>query len=83
MWRCRTILANSEPFALPPFPAALDEWFMLATDLGGDSELIHDGAILDGLGVVDAETARQALIGYRFVLDEGGGWMLRKAAFGT
>lgn len=58
-------------FTLPALPTALDAWFGLVGGLAEDSELIYDGSILDGLGVRDAESARQALIGYRFVWADG------------
>ncbi|MFG6501945.1 SMI1/KNR4 family protein [Microbacterium sp. P05] len=54
---------------LPPLPAALDAWFTLIAELPTDSELVFDGVVLDNLGVVDAEAARRALIGYRFVFE--------------
>lgn len=71
-----------DDFQTPALPGALDEWFAFSADLGEDSELIFDGAILDGLGVVDAASARLALVGYRFVFEKNvwadaavnGGW---------
>ncbi|MFG6476948.1 SMI1/KNR4 family protein [Microbacterium sp. P06] len=56
-------------FVLPPLPSALGAWFTLIADLPGDSALIFDESVLDNLRVVDAETARRALIGYRFVFE--------------
>jgi hypothetical protein len=58
-------------FTLPDLPVALDAWFQMVTALPDDSELLYDGSVLDGLGVGDAEAARQALIGYRFVWRNG------------
>jgi len=57
---------------LPTLPPGLEEWFAFAASLGDDTEVMHDGAIVDGLGVVDAESARRALVGYRFVIEDGG-----------
>lgn len=61
-------------FVLPALPPALDAWFALTSDWRDDSELIVDGVIADGLGVEDPATARQALVGYRWVRD-GDRWV--------
>jgi hypothetical protein len=66
---------------LPHLPAAVEEWFAFVGDIR-DGELILDGVVLDGLDVVDAESARRALAGYRYVVEHGswrdaatdGGW---------
>jgi hypothetical protein len=68
-------------FPLPSLSPALDAWFAFAADLADDTELIHDGVILDGLRVTDEPAAREALAGYRFVVEDdawadraGRGW---------
>lgn len=61
-------------FVLPALPPALDAWFALTSGWRDDSELIVDEVITDGLGVEDPGTARQALIGYRWVRD-GDRWV--------
>lgn len=60
-----------ERFRLPDLPPALDAWFAFAGSLGDDVEMIHDGEIVDDLRVVDRESARLALAGYRFVIEKG------------
>lgn len=68
-----------DTFRLPPLPAALDAWFAFGGERDDDTEVIAygeglDGAVLDDLGVVDAASARLALVGYRWVW-EGGAWV--------
>jgi hypothetical protein len=60
-------------FALPPLPPALDAWFALADTPDGVA-LEWRGEPLDGLRVVDRDSAIRALEGYRFV-HEDGGWV--------
>jgi hypothetical protein len=66
-------------FALPPLPPAMDAWFAVGAERDDDTEVIAyggdlDGAILDDLGVVDPASLRLALIGYRWVW-ENGAWI--------
>lgn len=49
----------------------MDAWFAFTGALGEDVEVFHEGAVLDDLRVVDRESARLALAGYRFVLEQG------------
>lgn len=58
-------------FVLPDLPAAIEEWFVVGAGRGDDTEALSDGAILDDLGVRDRESARLALIGYRWVYHDG------------
>ncbi len=69
-------------FVLPDLPPELDAWFRFAAARDEDTEVISFGSLLDDLGVVDAESARFALAGYRWTIEAGewidevarGGW---------
>jgi hypothetical protein len=69
---------DTDAAARPPLPAAqlprldaLAPWFSFIADLPRDAELFWDGALLDGLFVTDAPSARRALSGYRWVREDG------------
>jgi hypothetical protein len=61
---------SSPPDADLPDLASLEPWFAFAADLPEDAELLWDGAILDGLAVVDRASAGRALAGYRWVRED-------------